>query len=367
MDVAEKVSRPARALLLVVALGGLAGCSGGDTRAAGPLAPISDFQDAGTSAPEGDDQGGAGSGWSGACTVDADISAAPTLEGEANVEVGDCPVRTIDVYGAVPDMLIVLDRSLSMSLNRRWEPSKQAVKTITRDYGGLLRFGMSVFPGAAGDCAQGQLDVPLSIANGSAIADLIDHTQTSGLTPTGPALSQALRILGDRSPVADAAVRPAYVLLVTDGEPNCQALPLFPDSAQQDAARAAVRALKDKNIPTYVIGYQIDASYQGMMNELAQLGGTARYRAVENADQIVTTFREITKDVVKCSFDLSEASDPHFVRVQIDQTSIALDASDGWTIQGKTVTLQGAACTKLRDGRGHVLNAQVECTEVVLD
>jgi hypothetical protein len=156
-------------------------------------------------------------------------------------------------------------------------------------------------------------------------------------------------------------------LLVTDGEPNCQALPLFPDTPQQDAARDAVRALRANNILTYVIGYQIDPHSQGVMNELAQLGGTSRYRQVENGEQIVSTFREITKDVVQCSFDLSELADPRFVRVQLDQESIALDASDGFSLQGKTISLRGGACAKLKDGRGHVLNAQVECSQVVLD
>ena len=31
------------------------------------------------------------------------------------------------------------------------------------------------------------------------------------------------------------------------------------------------------------------------------------------------------------------------------------------------ITLQGGACSTLKDGRGHTLNAQVECTEVVLE
>lgn len=330
------------------------------------LAPRSDVLDAGYAAPFDESAGNMAPDASASSDAGASTDE-PTLEGEADVAGDSCAIRTVDLYGAVPEMLIVLDRSLSMSLNRRWEPSKQAVKTISLDYGGLLRFGVSLFPGANGDCAAGQLDVPLAIANSSAIANLVDHTQTSGLTPTGPALTQALRILGDRRPAPDTMVRPAYVLLVTDGAPNCQALPLFPDSAQQDAARAAVRALKDKNIATYVIGYQIESSYQSMMNELAQLGGTARYRAVENAEQIVATFREITKDVVACSFDFDEASDPRFVRVEIDDVSIPLDASDGFSIQGSTITLKGAACAALRDGRGHTVNAQVECREVVLD
>ena len=286
-----------------------------------------------------------------------ETAAEPELAAE-----GCAPARPLDLHGAAPDMLIVLDRSLSMSLNRRWESSKQAVKTITRDFGGLLRFGMSVFPGSGGECAQGRLDVPLALDNGDAISTLVDQTEASGLTPTGAALNQALRILS-----GEASARNAYVLLVTDGEPNCHALPLFPDTAQQDAARAAVRALREKNIPTYVIGYQIDAAHQGLMNDLAVLGGTSSYRPVASSEQIVATFREITKEVVKCSFDVGETPDARRVRVEIDGQAVALGASDGWKVEGQSITLQGAACAKLQDGRGHSVSAQLECGEVVLD
>jgi uncharacterized protein YegL len=276
-----------------------------------------------------------------------------------------CETRTIDAYGAAPDMLIVLDRSSSMSLFGRWDPSKTAVKTIASDFGGLISFGLSTFPGEREACAAGPLEVPLKINNAQAIGSRVDQLRTNGFTPTGPALMAALNVLGDRSPSLDEQKKPAFVLLVTDGEPTCQGIPLIPDELQQQNARAAVMALKAKNIPTYVIGYQIDPAFQGLMNELASLGGTGTFRPAESADQIVTTFREITKDVVKCSFDLAEAPvDPRFVRVQIDKQTVPLNNADGWVITGKTVTLQGGSCAKLKDGKGHLLNAQVECKEV---
>lgn len=367
MDVAGNVNRFLKVLALVLALPELVGCMGGDLKDGSATAPAP----TGHADDSGEDSGAQRTASEPTGIPAASLDAGATAPAEPNFVEGqdDCPVRRIDIYEGAPDMLIVLDRSLSMSLNHRWEPSKQAVKSITRDFGGLLRFGMSVFPGAGGDCSQGRLDVPLEIDSSTSIAEVIDETETSGLTPTGPALTQALRELGDRRPGPDMSPsRPGYVLLVTDGEPNCQVLPIFPDTAQQDAARAAVRALRDKNIATYVIGYQIDASSQSLMNELAQLGGTSRYRAVESGEQIVSTFRDITKDVVKCNFDLAEApDDPRKLRVELDETAIPLGASDGWTIQGKSVTLQGAACAKLKDGRGHTLSAQLECTEVVLD
>jgi hypothetical protein len=280
---------------------------------------------------------------------------------------GLCETRTIDAYGAAPDMLIVLDRSSSMSLFGRWDPSKMAVKTITTDFGGLISFGLSTFPAERDACTAGPVEVPLKINNAQAIGSRVDQLRTNGFTPTGPALMQALNTLGDRTPGLDETKKPAFVLLVTDGEPTCQGIPLIPDDLQQQNARAAVMALKAKNIPTYVIGYQIDPAFQGLMNELAMLGGTMKYRPAESADQIVSTFREITKDVVKCTFDLAEApADPRFVRVQIDKQTVPLNSADGWVVSGKSVTLQGGACAKLKDGKGHLLNAQVECKEVEL-
>jgi uncharacterized protein YegL len=301
-----------------------------------------------------------------------------------------CATQVINAYGTVPDMLIVLDRSQSMMLYNRWQPSKQAVKTITTEFEGLLAFGLEYFPGAtatdvdvvsailggaAAMCAGGEkLDVPMMLRNAQAIGQNLDRTMTKGLTPTGAALRAAAGILGDRSPQLDTVIKPGYVLLVTDGDPMCdQQLSVTggPDTMQQDEARAAVKALKDKGIPTYVIGYQIDAARQAIMNEMAMLGGTMKYFAAESSDQIVGAFRQITKDVIKCTFELKPTDnkpiDPKYVRIQIDQASIPLNATDGWVINGNTITLQGGSCATLKDGKGHNLNAQVECTEVILN
>lgn len=310
---------------------------------------------------------------------------------------GPCANKVINAYGLVPDMLIVLDRSLSMVQGNRWEPSKQAVKTITSEFEGLVSFGLEYFPGGDGGLGNiggigdigglvggllggggmggappttmcggmEKIDVPLMLKNAAAIAQSIDATMPNGFTPTGPALMVALGALGNRTQQLDAVVKPAYVLLVTDGDPRCG---LAEDPAQQEAARAAVRALKAANIPTYVFGYQIQANFQPIMNELAMLGGSMRYYPVESQDQIVAAFREITKDVIKCTFSLDQVPpDPKKVRVQIDGVSVPLNAADGWVIDGMNVTLQGGSCSTLKDGRGHTLVAQVECTEVILN
>src|SRR5689334_21941668 len=59
-----------------------------------------------------------------------------------------CSTQSIDAYGATPDMMIVFDRSLSMTLNNRWEPSKNAIRTITTEFDRLISFGLTMFPGS---------------------------------------------------------------------------------------------------------------------------------------------------------------------------------------------------------------------------
>jgi hypothetical protein len=300
-----------------------------------------------------------------------------------------CEVKQVDFLGDAPDMLIVLDRSQSMTLYGRWDPSREAVKQITRDYEGLIGFGLEFFPGNGaadplldfllGDptpeaCAGSiQLDVPIMVRNATAIGTAVDRTMTLGSTPTSAALKQALTILGDRKTQLDTRVKPGFVLLVTDGDPSCKPSLTISDPAgpgdvdQQQLAKDAVTALKAAGIPTYVIGYQIDANRQALMNELAMLGDTGTFKAVGDAAGIVEAFRQITKDVVSCEFDLGEVPmDPKKVRIEIDKKTILLNDPNGWILDGKHVTLQGTACSGLKDGRVHDLNAQVECVDVVL-
>jgi hypothetical protein len=211
----------------------------------------------------------------------------------------------------------------------------------------------------------------MQVRNAGPIAQAIDGTMTLGSTPTSAALQQALAILGPRTGGLDILTKAGFVLLVTDGDPSCKpSLTLDPTSLgdvdEQTNSRNAVTALMNANIPTYVIGYDIPAARQPLMNELAMLGGTGTYKAVGDAEGIIAAFREITKDVVRCEFDLGEIpEDPRTVRIEIDGQTIHLNDPNGWVIDGKHVTLQGTACSGLKDGRVHDLNAQVECTVVV--
>lgn len=271
-----------------------------------------------------------------------------------------CESKTITAQAAAPDMLIVLDRSLSMLL-ARWAPSAEAVKELTRKYQNVVSFGLEFFP-AGVTCEPGILDVPLALDNADEIAMKIDNTVPVGITPTAQSLRNALMFVGDRHPAGDIAPTPAFVVLVTDGEPNC------PDDATPDPIANSIeacQALADAAIPVYVIGYGIDAIGQPTMEAMAKAGGTNTFFPVENKAELEAAFDKITENVVRCEFELSETPpDPSYVRVTIDGDTVPLDDPDGWVIEDRKITLTGASCATLKDGASHLLGAKVECAPV---
>jgi hypothetical protein len=245
----------------------------------------------------------------------------------------------------------------------RWAPSTAAVKELTSKYQSLVSFGLEIFP-AGFTCEPGILDVPMAVNNAAKIASAIGSAVPIGITPTAQSLRNALMFVGDRHPAGDVTATPAFVVLVTDGEPNC------PDADTPDPTNNAIEACKalfDASVPVYVIGYEIAATGEGTMNAMAQAGGTEKYFPVENQADLEAAFDKITKDVVRCEFELSaEPADPSYVRVTIDGKTIVLDTDDGWKIDGRKITLGGGACNTLKDGADHLLNANVECEPVIV-
>lgn len=290
-----------------------------------------------------------------------------------------CQEVTAQHQVSAAEMLIVLDRSGSMigfgtELGaNRWDPSKSAVAMITAQFHDVIAFGLSMFaaPDPSGldlfSCAAGALDVPLETGGADAIALAMERaTPLGGATPTGATLEAAARTLGDRTPKLDAKVAPAYVLLVTDGEPTCEESPLDTTPAAVARANAAIERLAASGVKTYVIGYDLSGAAE-TMNGFAQRGGTERYYPVESGEQLAAELRRISGDVITCAYELErEPGDPRKLLVTVDGAQRNLDPPDGngWTLQGKTVRLVGAACGLLKDGGRHQVLIREVCDVV---
>lgn len=303
-----------------------------------------------------------------------------------------CERRTVQAQHITPDMLIVLDRSLSMAPEAndtstdRWDGSVVAINQMAIAFDGKINFGLMTFPAFDSrqlqrsvsnatleiQCPTGALDVDLGPGRSGQIAEALDALLPGGSTPTGPTLVAARDVLRGAARLYDGTLAPQYVLLVTDGDPNCAGPPDLDgrDPIARGQALDAVEALAAAQIKTYVVGFQTaGTSFVDQLDEMAALGATGEttHRSVENGADLVKTFQEIVDRAVSCSFKL-EASmvDPTYVLITTAGQPRAFQTQNGWTlgVDKRTVTLSGAACESIRGGAA--ISVEVQCTPVVL-
>jgi hypothetical protein len=179
-----------------------------------------------------------------------------------------------------PTMYIVLDRSASMLDDQKWDSAVAAIASFTRSRTAddaprqsRERFGLMVFPAMENACAPGKSLVSSDFFTAEAIVVALSQSAPiSGATPTGESLEAAARL-----PELQDDTRPRYVVLITDGVPNCA--PTYPspgdDQRTRNYAVQQVQALHDQAVKTFVVGFGrlVDAA---VLDEMAAAGGTAR-------------------------------------------------------------------------------------------
>jgi Mg-chelatase subunit ChlD len=329
-------------------------------------------------------------------------------------DASTCEAHDVDNGRVAPDILIVLDRSTSMRMRgvNRWDPSVSALKTITSSLDESVKFGLMVFPGTQGQtmapaacnmltdaqeiancitgaiggagggvasCTPGTVAVPVGAHTAAPIAQALDGMQPNGATPTASTLQAAHVALGSGfSNNVDVRSSAKFVLLVTDGQPNCTG-GMFgggggggtdPQAVADSVAR--IQEMTDDGIKTYVLGYgtQDDQGATDALNQMAKAGGTGdqAYRPINDEKGLLTEFQKITGTLVTCDFQLNSAPpDASFVRVTLDGNALRLDDPNGWTLSADHfhVTVQGSACEAVKS-RGHSLSVRVECDKVIL-
>ncbi|HKU41723.1 MAG TPA: vWA domain-containing protein [Polyangiales bacterium] len=325
---------------------------------------------------------------------------APVVPVGTPPEPNICEIVQLVAEPQVPDLMIVLDRSASMTEGNRWQPSISAVRNVTAALQTKVRFGLTLFPDPdaaygqispeqrtacerAADrnrcnaelenasrveaiCAPGVVSVPIADNNAQAIAQKLQATQPYGGTPT----SATLEKLATAFP--GASTNPRFVLLVTDGAPSCPAgkgsTTTPPDV---DASNAAIENLARQNIRSYVVGYDTSGAENkqlaAVLDGFAQRGGTGdqQHRPVEDEMSLLRVLDSITHAVVSCSFELDKAPErPDYVLVRLDGTKLDLGTPNGWKLSSeRVIELTGQACEQFRTG-SHRLSAEVQCSVV---
>ena len=291
------------------------------------------------------------------------------------------------------NVVVVPDRSRRMSREagvgvagvERCTPAVAAVESATASLDDRVQFGLMLFadpdaPAGMTLCGPGKIDVAPAPDTGPAIAAELTgdpNELTGSWTPTAVSLDAAREALGELP-------GRSYVLLVTDGAPNCNS---GLDGARcrcgsdtmscsdnprlcidEDRTVAAVAALRDAGIGTFVVGYETSA-WADVLDRMAAAGGTGRSAHIPVADEasLRSALSEIAGSVVSCTVELSGPPDVvEFVHVTLDgatipHESVATDDASWALVDERFVELRGSACATLRDGGEHELGIRREC------
>ncbi len=325
----------------------------------------------------GPDDGGIGEGTGADADTSEAADAGPNTPG-ADAADNVCDSIALVAEALPPRVMILQDLSSSLSANSRWDNMKPAMSQVVDTYDnefamGLVPFATTILDGGNSDldCTVNR-DHVIAPALGNAasikakVYGLLSNNLIGGI-PTYDGLVAAFEVLVDQDP-GDGSGR--VVILVTDGAPNC--LDGTGDStsdANKERVRATVEAYYTNNaITTYVVGYDLSGSLQTTMDGWAAVGGTGSSFAADNTSALIQQMDTIKAALIPCEYTLNkEVTDPAYVSVKIDSDQPAYDSPNGWTLGAdkKTITLQGAACSFLRNGDAHDLSVTVECVNQI--
>jgi predicted small lipoprotein YifL len=309
----------------------------------------------------------------------------------------DAPMCMPGRFPLAPDsaeLMLVLDRSGSMRQTIeglpdqpvdqwRWTILSTSLGDALSTLDARVHVGAKFFPdvitspmpGSMEACAcSPAIDVRPAAGTTGAILSLFGTTNPNGGTPTASALEAAA--------TAFSTTPRRFVLLATDGAPNCNpdltnpcvcTGPAMTCTAPRPGVLAclddratlgAIDSLLARGIPTYVVGIEdlMRPDFSDVLDQMALHGGRPRsvpgeraFYSVRSADQLHQALMDITSSISACGFLTPSlpGSDARF-SIEIDGVLVPEDATNGWTWVDRAageLELHGAACTAARTAR----------------
>jgi hypothetical protein len=298
----------------------------------------------------------------------------------------NCGLQQYGLQNVPPDLLIVEDKSGSMAndLNdnmcmqgamceTKWADTVAGIEMVTAMTDTTIRWGLKYFANDRGCGVMDGAAVPIGPNNAMPIATSLNMTMPGGSTPTRLAINSAVTYLQG---VADP--NPKFILLATDGEPNCA-----PGARAQDddaaGAVAAVMAANMAGIPVFVAGVGNVATAQATLDMLAVAGGKPqatepKYYPVGSTADLVNVLKTIGGMIASCSFGLGQVPpDPTNVGVYANgQTGMKIPRDvnhvNGWDYGAgmKSIVLYGAACDAVKNKTTMTIQAIFGCPGVII-
>jgi len=321
-------------------------------------------------------------------TVDSNGSAGPGT---------GCAQQEVPIKAVPPDIMIVMDRSMSMTddvngkvcaggsasgngncdTSSKWYQAKIAVETVVYATQSSVNWGLFWLGNEPTQCsAVGSPAVPITVGASYPLIQLaLESEMFVGQlgTPTAAVVNNSVAYLRG---VADS--NPKYLLVATDGEPNCAYGNLNSNDAV-GAAQAAANALA-VGIPTFVVGIATtsSATATSALNSMAVSGGypksnaATQYYPVTDTASLEATLMQIVGMVASCFIPLTSVPTGDW-SVAVWSTDAAgntveipSDAANGWgytdTSRG-AIQLVGAACDNLMNGTYSDLSFVYNCID----
>jgi hypothetical protein len=192
------------------------------------------------------------------------------------------------------------------------------------------------------------VEVPVGQGTATTIQTRISTAGTATSTPTRAALDAAVAYL---KTVSDGNNK--FILLATDGEPNCASGASGTSTTDLPAAVVAVQNAVAAGYRVFVIGVGPEAAN---LTSLAQAGGTDKFYSALTPDALSSALSSIVTTVAAgCTYELPSApADPNAVGVFVDKSVIPQDDSEGWSYQSgssTTIAIHGTYCDDLTSGK----------------
>ncbi|MBC8132936.1 MAG: hypothetical protein H7X95_08140 [Deltaproteobacteria bacterium] len=165
---------------------------------------------------------------------------------------------------------------------------------------------------------------------------------------------------------------PKYILLATDGEPNCGMG--GGNATDGPGAIAAVQAVAMMGFPTFVIGIAADAEAGNTLSQMAIMGGRPRatapeYYSVSSSADLAAALMAIQSMVaLPCAFQLGGVpSNPGAVSVSVGGMVVPMsDWTYGPGMRSVVFADSGAICASLKSGAVQNVQISLPCDNVII-
>ncbi len=304
----------------------------------------------------------------GTCADDADCGEglACNLGSTACEPGGGCAQTELAIAPIAPNVLLVLDRSCSMTAMvgnvAKWQLAVDALVKLTTDFDGKIRFGLTLFPDTVTpDCTQDKIPIPVGEDNETAIQELLTKAlgASDPLYPSGPCVTNIDTAMTQAAAAPELvdATRDNYAVLISDGgQAGCSA------GGGDAGTEKTIAGMLAAKVATFVLGFgaAIDAKALGAF---ALAGGVPTGDAlkpfydVQDAASLAAALDTIAKKTIGCSYVLDtppEGNADIFVFFDNVTPGVPQDPThmSGWDYDAQTATLTfyGEQCDQLKSG-----------------